>query len=233
MKFKQEQNEIFWLNIVKHDLTRYEFKVLAAFVTDAPQFRTSISIIKDRTGIKNPHISRALSGLCYQNILIKNEDNTLEVAPEILTKEYTPKTCSSLILRKTKEQNYVSGNGDFKKQSEVERVNIEVVDNNVKAIIRKGKQPTNPYNSWHTFNSSYCKSKIWCKVEPFNEKFKVIYSLEHPKNSYTRIAPLEVTEEFCYEVLKITDPIEILKYIYDPYIDEFCKKHNIKINTRE
>lgn len=228
MKFKQEQNEIFWLNIVKHDLTRHEFKVLVAFVTDAPQFKASVSIIKARTGIKNPHISRAFSGLCYQNILFKNSDNALEISPELLEKEYIPQIINSLNLRKTKEQNYVSGNGDFKNQSEVRRVNAEVVDNNIKAMLRKGKQPLNPHNSWHTFNSGHFKNKVWCKAEAFHEKFKVIFSLDNPKKSYTRIAPLGLVEEFCYEILKITDPAEILKYVHNPDIDDFCKKHNIK-----
>lgn len=228
MRFKNEQNEIFWKNIIKHNLTRYEFKVLVAFVTDAPTYRTSINDLKKRTNIKRPHISRALSGLCFQNILFK-EDGIYHLNDILLIDPYEPRTTSSMAYRSSKEQAYVHGNGNFTKQSELKNEKMRIIDENIKNMHRKNKEANTVYNKWHKFYSDYNNSDVWCLCEKNGDKFRVHFSNSNPNlGGRTSIAPLEITEEFCKIILNLINPEEIMPYIYSVCMHDFCKKHNLE-----
>lgn len=226
MRFRNEQNEIFWRNILKHNLNRYESKVLIAFVTDAPDYSTSITELHKRTRIQRPHISRALKGLCFQNILIKI-DGKYRLNENILKAVYEPNETSTAKQRLAIEKQYNTNHGDFAIQAQIKKqkyeANIEGIRKMQKETAAKKKQ----LDGWQTYYSDIRLSDIFAKVEE-RENYKIIrFCTGNPSQDRTAIAPMEIAEEFCRKVLKIEDPMEIINYIYSPDVAEFQRKYNL------
>lgn len=100
MKFHRDQNETFWKNICRFDLTQYEFRVLMAWVTDNPEtdekpFFPALSVIAERTGLKHStNVSRAYRGLVARGILQKIETKgstqAYKLNPALLVEGYIP-----------------------------------------------------------------------------------------------------------------------------------------------
>lgn len=227
MRFRNEKNEIFWKNIIKHNLNRYEFKVMIAFVTDAPTYSTSITELFNRTQISKPHISRALRGLCYQKVLFKH-DGKYKLNDATLEESYVPEITSSKNMRKENEASYVDGNGDFKKQAEMRSTKMTVIDENIKKMLKETADEKKLINKWMRFNSDIQGGEVWIKCEPSITGFRVLFSREqNPGMSFTPSAPFEVVEEFCRKILKIESHKEMLNYIHPFDRDRFEDKYKI------
>lgn len=233
MRFKNEQNELFWKNIIKHNLTRYESKVLIAFVTDAPDYPTSITELFKRTAVKKPHISRALKGLCYQDILFKMT-GTYKLNEALLVVDYVPKIISSTAMRKNKDANYTQGNGNFHQQSKNKKIESEKINKNINEMLAKTKNKQILVNKWNSYFSKERSQKIWYFIEQ-TAVGKRIRSCtgRDPLQDRTVIAPLDIAEEVCKNILNITDPKDMIPYIFSANLDEFLKKYNIKDERRE
>lgn len=234
MRFVNQQNEIFWKNVIKHNLTRYEFKVLIAFVTDAPTYNTTITDLYKRTSIQKPHITRALKGLRYQEILVQNDNKVYSLSEHILQSEYEPVAKSTSDMRKNKEQEYKTGNGNFRQQSDNKKANIAVAEKNIKEMIKKTKQSNSKFDKWISYFSEDRGKNVWCLIEkkPAGGLIRFCEG-NHLQTGRTVIAPILIAEEVCRKVLNISDPKEILGYIYSANLDEFMRKYNIRYDPTE
>jgi hypothetical protein len=228
MKFSNTHNETFFLNLIKHDLNLYEWKVILAFIVDHPtEFNISLKTLEDRTNIAQPNISRALKGLVYQDILGK-QNKKYELNQALLSKEYTPEITSSTEMRKESESTNIEGHGDFAQQSEIKKqkheANIEGIRKMQKETVAKKKQ----FDGWQSYYSDIRQHNIFGKVETQESGQIIRFCSGNPKTDRTSIAPMDIAEEFCREVLKIENPNEMINYMYSAYVVDFAIKHNLK-----
>lgn len=231
MKFPNTKSETFFRNLIKHNLNRYEWKVLVAFIVDHPdpkEYSITLPEFVKRTGIKKPNASRSLRGLVFQGILIKDGNDWL-LNKTILDSHYEPKAISSTNMRAVEESKNIKGNGNFKGQNEKKKKrNDEIIKNLRRMTKETAAKKRNKYPGWQTYFSNFTQSEVSAKVDQHGEGFVITWcSSGDPNVGRTSIAPQEVAEEFCREILKIEDPNEILKYMYSPYQYDFIRKYNL------
>ncbi len=229
MKFSNQYNEIFFNNIIKHDLTMYEWKVITTFVTDSEEFNISLKEIERRTEIAQPNISKSLKGLVYQGILIKDEKKKYILNDALLDKEYSPSVTSSSDTRRQDDSAEPKNSGNFKRQAEIKEEKMAVIDENIKKMQKEtAAKKKRKYPGWDTYFSNFAQAEISVKIEEHDGGAIIRWCSGNPNTGRTSIAPQEVAEEVCREILKIEDPNEMIKYMYSPYQDDFIRKYNLK-----
>ncbi|MBY0384682.1 hypothetical protein K2X05_05935 [bacterium] len=122
MKFEKEQNEYFWENISKFDLSGETFRVLCAWIIDAPEtypkpFFPAISVIMQRTGIKyKQQVSRAYKDLVERDILeeleTKGSTQAYKLNSDLLKKGFKPLNFEPVELKGDEDSPEHVGNGD-------------------------------------------------------------------------------------------------------------------------
>lgn len=236
MKFQNEQNEFFWENISKFDLSGETFRVLCAWVIDVPEthakrFFPAISIIMQRTGIKHKQqVSRAYKDLVERGILeeieTKGSTQAYKLNPDLLKKGYQPPDFEPVEL-----------NVDEESPEQIEYENSVVPPALNPGIGKKDAgqnqketvAPKSSLNRWIHFMSPSQQQELWAKCEIVSYGFKITFSRsKNPKEGFTSVAPAEVVEDFCREVLKIELPEQMLEYIDPRDRDRFKDKHKIR-----
>lgn len=166
MKFKNEQNEIFWRNVSeKHKLNQSENRVLMRFVIDAPTFELILSYFSKQLDMKPAHVSRAFKSLVGLGILIPNlSGSKYDVNPLILTKNYEPQYISSTNSRKDIELQYKTGSGNWIKQQETKIENQNQAISNIKKMVKKTRekisQTKSPVKTQESNNSEIMSPEI-------------------------------------------------------------------------
>lgn len=228
MKFSNTHNETFFLNLIKHDLNLYEWKVILAFIVDHPtDFNISLKVLEQRTNIAPPNISRALKGLIHQGILYK-ENKKYELNKALLSKDYTPAITSSTEMRKENESTNIVGHGDFAQQSAIKKEQGEIAERNIRKMQRETAARKKQIDGWQSYFSDIRKQDIFGKVEELESGQVIKYCSGNPKTDRTPIAPMDIAEEFCRKVLNIENPSEMINYMYGAYVVDFARKHNLK-----
>lgn len=206
-------NEIFWTNILKHDLTQREWKVIVAFVVDSPNFFITQETLAERTRILQPNINHVLKTLVSMGILYE-KDNDYYLSEEIQKPEYIPLVVSGADFKAEKLKNLNKGNGNFKKQSEIKKQNIINLENSVRKIHQESKLGGPPRYYGFGNPDDY-------EIDEINYRVKS----DHPR--YLILPDEEIIRYL--ESLEYT-PEEILLYIRDYNIkDDYALKHGLKI----
>lgn len=246
MKFQNQQNEYFWENISKFDLSGETFRVLCAWVIDVPEthptpFFPAISIIMKRTGIKyKQQVSRAYKDLVERGILeeieTKGSTQAYKLNSELLEKGFQPPNFEPVELNDEEEspeqieyENSVIPPDIHAGIGKNQRIHKNQ-DTDVKEKIQKeaAAKKKRKYPGWDTFFSESQNEEVSVQAEERENGFLVRWCRGNPKTDRTSIPPQDVIEEFCREVLNIEDPMEIYRYMYAPYQDDFLRKYNLK-----
>ncbi len=226
-----QQNEIFWKNILKHDLTESEWKVIIAFVVDAPGFPVAQKVLVNRTRIDQPNVSTILKSLLQIGILIKDAKENYEINPALidLGNAYEPQEVSTLEFWKGVKAPKNPGSGNFKKQAETKKEKLAIAENNIRKMHKEAAAKKKQLDEWQSFYSDVRQHNIFAKVEQRESGKIIIFSSGNPKTDRTAIAPMDIAEEYCRKVLKMDNPDEIICYIYGSQEqNDFRTKYNLK-----
>lgn len=234
MKFPNQFNEIFFNNIIKHDLTMYEWKVITTFVTDSEEFNISLKEIERRTGIAQPNISKSLKGLVYQGILIKDENRKYILSEALLDKDYSPSVTSSSETRRPDDSSEPKSSGNFKRQAELKREKNQVAEANLKKMYKEKAEKKRAakkevFGIWLLHRSQSRGKEISILIERTSPGYGQIKVRENPADeSQICLADFTIIEEVCREILGISAPGSMLAYVDAREVDNFLDRYHSK-----